>query len=255
MVAHGITLVTLFGALHECIHRTAFRGRWANDLIAALIGVILVLPANFYRHFHFAHHRYSQDSANDPELNTPKPTSILNYFIYLTTFLYWRDRSSELLRHILGQVTAKFVPINRRAAIRREAQLHCIIYTVIAVLILSGITYLPLTIWILPIVIGQPFLRAYLIAEHTGCEGSPHMFRNTRTTFTIAPIRFFMWNMPYHAEHHAFPGLPFHALPKAHRLLSNKLEVTANGYVPFHLNYVKALIAGQGRVFVTPTQK
>ncbi len=34
MVLHGVVLVFLFSALHECIHRTAFRRRWFNDAVA-----------------------------------------------------------------------------------------------------------------------------------------------------------------------------------------------------------------------------
>jgi len=37
--------------------------------------------------------------------------------------------------------------------------------------------------------------------------------------------------MPYHAEHHAFPSVPFHALPALHRDLRLDLKATAPGYV------------------------
>jgi fatty acid desaturase len=37
--------------------------------------------------------------------------------------------------------------------------------------------------------------------------------------------------MPYHAEHHAHPALPFHALPAAHELLAERIAVQAESYV------------------------
>jgi fatty acid desaturase len=58
------------------------------------------------------------------------------------------------------------------------------------------------------------FPALYLMAEHTGCALSSDMLANSRTTLTNAAVRFIVWNMPFHAEHHAFPSPPFHALPR-----------------------------------------
>ena len=62
--------------------------------------------------------------------------------------------------------------------------------------------------------LGQPFLRAYLLAEHARCPHVANMLENTRTTFTTALVRLIAWNMPFHAEHHAYPAVPFHKLPR-----------------------------------------
>ena len=59
--------------------------------------------------------------------------------------------------------------------------------------------------------------RAYLLAEHTGCAHGNDMLENTRTTYTNAWVRFFAWNMPYHAEHHAYTGLAFPRIAQAQR--------------------------------------
>ncbi|RMD65083.1 MAG: hypothetical protein D6826_00935, partial [Alphaproteobacteria bacterium] len=61
LFAHGIVLVFLFAPLHETIHRTAFRSRWLNEVVAALCGFLLLLPPGWFRAFHFAHHRFTQD--------------------------------------------------------------------------------------------------------------------------------------------------------------------------------------------------
>jgi fatty acid desaturase len=39
-----------------------------------------------------------------------------------------------------------------------------------------------------------------------------------------------MWNMPFHAEHHLYPAIPFHLLPAAHRVLRQHLAHVAPGY-------------------------
>ena len=57
------------------------------------------------------------------------------------------------------------------------------------------------------------------------------MLANSRTTLTNPVLRFFAWNMPYHAEHHAYPALPFHALPALHRRVRAELGRLTPGYV------------------------
>jgi fatty acid desaturase len=69
-----------------------------------------------------------------------------------------------------------------------------------------------------------------LIAEHTGCSESSDGLSNTRTTLAYAPLRRLMWNMPFHAEHHLYPAIPFHLLPAAHRVLRQHLAHVAPGY-------------------------
>ncbi len=62
MFAHGVALIFLFPPLHETIHRTAFHSRALNDVVAFVIGVLIVLPRECFRAFHFAHHRFTQEA-------------------------------------------------------------------------------------------------------------------------------------------------------------------------------------------------
>jgi len=39
---------------------------------------------------------------------------------------------------------------------------------------------------------------------------------NTRTVHLNPIARFIYWNMNYHLEHHMFPMVPYHALPRLH---------------------------------------
>ena len=100
-----------------------------------------------------------------------------------------------------------------------------------------------LKLWILPIVVGQPFLMLYLLDEHMGCDHVPDMLRNTRTTLTNPLVRFLAWNMPYHVEHHTYPGIPFHALPKLHQMLKPRIHYLSNGYISVHSKILKRLFA------------
>jgi fatty acid desaturase len=68
-------------------------------------------------------------------------------------------------------------------------------------------------------------------------------WENTRTTLTGLPVRFLAWNMPFHAEHHADPSVPFHALPREHARERAKLKAVSPGYVAFHREWQARLSA------------
>ena len=102
----------------------------------------------------------------------------------------------------------------------------------------------PLTFWILPQLLCQPFLRAYVLAEHTGCTQDRNGLTNTRTTLTNAVVRLLMWNMPYHAEHHLYPSIPFHRLANAHAMLRGKLGfIEPRGYLRWNLGVLRQFMA------------
>ena len=46
---------------------------------------------------------------------------------------------------------------------------------------------------------------------------------NSRTVYMNPISRFIYWNMNYHVEHHMFPMVPYHALPKLHELIKHDL--------------------------------
>jgi hypothetical protein len=101
ILLHGVVLDFLFCALHESIHRTAFATRWLNDAVAFLCGVLLMLPCDYFRLFHFAHHRFTQDPLKDPELSAKKPSSIGAYLWLASGLPNWWKRLTVTLRHAL----------------------------------------------------------------------------------------------------------------------------------------------------------
>ena len=80
-----------------------------------------------------------------------------------------------------------------------------------------------------------------LIAEHTGCSQDADGLSNTRTTLTALPVRLLMWNMPFHAEHHLYPAIPFHQLPPAHRVIARAPGALAPGYPAVNREILRAL--------------
>jgi fatty acid desaturase len=227
----GAILIFLFAPLHETIHRTVFRNRRANDVVASILGFLIVLPAGYFRYFHFCHHRYTQDPQRDPELATPKPRSVGQWLLVVTGLPVWKSHVMGVLQHAAGKIDEPYLtPIPARQVIR-EARIHLALYALIALVSILLRSTAALEFWIVPAILGQPWLRLYLMAEHTGCDLVPDMLVNSRTTLTNGAVRFLAWNMPFHAEHHTFPAVPFHALPALHRRLAPAIKVKTQGYI------------------------
>ena len=241
LAAYGVLLIFLFSPLHEAIHRTAFRARWLNDGVALVAGAVLLLPPGYFREFHFAHHRHTQDAALDPELGAVKPASLGAYLWLMTGILYWRERIATILRHASGRVDDAFIAARKRDAIVREARLYLFIYGASIAASAAAGSWAIAFYWLAPALLGQPALRLFLLAEHGGCPPLADMLKNSRTTRSNALVRWFTWNMPYHAEHHAYPGLPFHALPAAHGRLASAIEVRDRGYLAVNWGYVRGM--------------
>jgi fatty acid desaturase len=234
VLIYGIALMFLFSLEHETIHGTAFRSPWLNSIVAEAAGLPLLLPPRYFRYFHFAHHRHTQDPAHDPELARPKPRDRVAYLKYLSGLPYWRDAVAGLLRHASGRVSEDFIPAGGKARVIAEARAYMAIVVVLAVMSVWLGWTLPLELWVIPALVGQPFLRAYLLAEHAACPLVPDMLTNSRTTYTSSVIRLLAWNMPYHSAHHALPTVPFHRLPELNAKLSDRLRSTAHGYRDAH---------------------
>ena len=245
MLVHGTLLVFLFTAMHECAHRTAFAARRANDAATAACGAVLGLSAEWFRHFHFAHHRHVQEPDRDPELATPRPRTRLEYLVHVSGWPTWRAAIAGLLRNGFGRGRDPYVPARAQDRVRFECRALLALYASVAALSAATGSTAALTLWVVPMLLGQPLLRLYLLAEHGRCPFVADRLVNTRTTFTNALLRKLAWNMPYHAEHHAFPAVPFHRLPELHAIARDHLGTTSAGYVRFSAGYARGMRAGE----------
>ena len=231
MAIHGAVLMFLFAPLHECVHRTAFRSRGLNEAVAWVCGLILILPPEYFRRFHFAHHRYTQDPTRDPELARGKPATRVGYLWVLSGLPYWLFQVRLLLAHGLAHVDAPYLAGAAGQRVTREARLALAIYVAIALVSIGAGSPAVLLLWVGPALLGQPWLRAFLAAEHTLCPAVADMAANSRTTLSNALVRYFAWNMNYHCEHHLAPAIPFHRLAHAHAMLGPLVRTAASGYV------------------------
>lgn len=240
----GLLLVSLFHLLHECVHDTVFVHKLPNKILAQVCGFILFLPPTWFRYFHHAHHRYTNLPEKDPELESAKPSNLIQWSIHVSGFNLWRSQLGLLLGALLKPCSEPYIRIDVRTKVRAEMLAMLAVYTIVVIVSLLIGSSVLLEIWIIPLLLGQPFLRLYLLAEHGDCETGSNMFRNTRTVLTNPIVRWFTWNMPYHTEHHVYPTVPFHQLPKLHRMMQAYLQEVDSGYVAFNARYVRKMSRG-----------
>lgn len=237
----GIALVFMFTLQHECTHDTPFAVSWLNTIVGHACGLVLIQPFHWFRAFHLAHHRHTHDPARDPELEGgPKPENWGELLVHLSSVGYWAMKVRVLWANAFARLDAPYFGPRQGPRLRREARVMLAIYALGLLALISGQTWL-FWLWLLPLALGFPVLRLFLLAEHGGCPHVPDMFANSRTTLTTRAVRYLAWNMPYHAEHHAMPQVPFHALPDLHRKAEEQIATLTPGYTRFARDYVAGM--------------
>jgi fatty acid desaturase len=241
LIAHGFTIVTMFAPMHECVHKTAFKTPWLNDACGWLAGAICLYSFTYYRRYHTWHHRYTQDEQLDPELETPKPANRWQYALHVSGLPFWWHKPLELATMAVGRRRYPFVPEQSRGVVAWSARAQLGLYLLLAIGSVWFQTAVVWWYWLLPAILAQPLLRAILFVEHTGCSQDTNGLSNTRTTLASPPVRFLMWNMPFHAEHHLYPSITFFCLPQAHQELQSRLAHIAPSYPRANREVIRGL--------------
>ncbi|GAA6165384.1 fatty acid desaturase family protein [Pelagimonas sp. KU-00592-HH] len=235
----GVMIVFLFTLEHEATHKTPFASEALNEWVGRFCGLLLLLPFEWFRYFHLAHHRFTNIPGKDPELaDYDRKLDAWGPFLWHVTGLpYWGSLAKQLWVNARGRADAPYLPERVKPRLKQEARIMLGLYLLLALSLL--VTPVVLWVWVLPVLVGQPFLRLYLMAEHGRCPKVANMFDNTRTTYTNAIVRFLAWNMPYHTEHHVFPAVPFYKLPELHGVMKAHLLHEQTGYAEFTKETIK----------------
>jgi fatty acid desaturase len=242
LVVYGFSLATAFAPVHEGVHRSVFTNKRLNDALAWGAGLLSFYNSTFFRRYHKWHHRYTQVEGKDPELEDATPSNLGEYLWHVSAIPWWIGKLRGHVKVATGRIEdIPYIPAEARGEVIRSTRLQLLVYAAaIALSIGLGQPWF-LLYWLLPLALGQPLLRLILLAEHTHCTPKDDPLTNTRTTHTLWPIRFLMWNMPFHAEHHLYPSIPFHALPAAHSILAPHLSHVAQGYSRVNRDIIAAL--------------
>lgn len=243
--------LSFFAIIHEAGHQTAFASRRWNQIVGWLVALPYYYTPTGFKHFHFAHHRFTHDPLRDPEISisgqavSPLDKNLGMYLLYLTGLpmlgmkLLWLIGAASALP-VVWEHLLVFIPEHARRRMSWEARVMLLCYGVLGfagLAGLNGVVYLLLAQWL-----GHALVSFYTLAEHTGLTSQGTILERTRTTLTQPLLRWLTWNMPYHAEHHAYPAVPWHALPELHHLLKAELPELQVGYRRYHLELIKTLI-------------
>jgi fatty acid desaturase len=249
IMLHGGIMAFLFAPVHECSHRTPFRSLRLNETVYWALCFIYIVPPTFFRYSHAAHHTYTQIRGKDPDMVLPERATVWDYAWYVSAIPFWFRNIRWFLEQAIGSVRPEeryFLPESEIPKVVREARIIVSLYALVAIAAIWFASWAPLIYWIIPRLVGEPVMRWIRIAEHAECAEGGDLRENTRTTKAYAWLHFLFWNMPYHAEHHLCPMVPFHALPRLHNKVGDKIECKGEGYVEVHAEVLHKLARHEG---------
>ena len=114
-----------------------------------------------------------------------------------------------------------FIPEGERRKVFLEARIYLAIFGGVAIWCFAIDSILPAMFIGLPSFYGSWMdIILFGYTQHAGLAENVLDHRlNTRTVYMNPVFRFIYWNMNYHLEHHMFPMVPYHALPKLHEAM------------------------------------
>jgi fatty acid desaturase len=212
---------------HECGHGTAFRTRWMNDFVYQIASFMLMRNPVAWRWSHARHHTDTIIVGRDAEIAVMRPPDLLKAGLMFTGLLDFRYSLPTLFRQAFSGLNAEeksYIPEMEFAKAVTAARWHVAIYVATIALAVGLGSWLPLMLIGLPRLYGTWHMVLTGLLQHIGLADNVTDHRlNTRTVYMNPISRFIYWNMNYHVEHHMFPMVPYHALPRLHELIKHDL--------------------------------
>ncbi|TIX45916.1 MAG: fatty acid desaturase [Mesorhizobium sp.] len=212
---------------HECGHGTAFRTQWMNDVVYQVACFMIMRNPVTWRWSHTRHHTDTIIVGRDPEISVMRPPDLLRVVLNFVGILDAWHAMSDMLRNAAGIISPAertFIPEQEQPKAIRIARIWTTIYAAtIALAVYTG-SFLPLMLVGLPRLYGAWHHVMVGLLQHGGlAENATDHRLNSRTVYMNPISRFIYWNMNYHVEHHMFPMVPYHALPRLHELIKHDL--------------------------------
>ena len=212
---------------HECGHGTAFRTGWMNDVVYQIASFMIMRNAATWRWSHARHHTNTYIVGRDPEIAIMRPPAFLKLIgsvFGIPEVLQFVPRM--IYNAVIGVHPEErtFVPESEWPKVVRVARIHLSIYVATIALAVWMQSILPLMVIGLPRMYGAWHHVMTGLLQHGGLADNVVDHRlNSRTVIMNPVSRFIYWNMNYHVEHHMFPMVPYHALPRLHEAIRHDL--------------------------------
>jgi fatty acid desaturase len=230
---------------HECGHGTAFKTRWINDALYQAASFQVLRRPTVWRWSHARHHTDTLITGRDPEVAAPVPVDILGMLMNVFALKGGPRELWRVLRNacgILGEEKT-FVPEMEWPKVIKEARIWVAVYAVLIATALVAKSFLPLVLFgLLPGMLGTWLYTFFGLTQHAGMPENVLDHRlNCRTVYMNPVFRFLYWNMNYHTEHHMYPMVPFHALPKLHEAIKADCPPPYDGTVATYREIIPTL--------------
>ena len=208
---------------HEMGHGTAFNTRWMNDVVYEFASFLMMRNSVVWRWSHSRHHTDTIIVGRDPEISMMRPPQLILLVLKTLGITAIPSEIAKLIGHARGKLSedeADYVPQTEWPRAFLVARIHVAIYAAVVLACLIAWSLLPAMLIGLPRAYGVWFLIVVGLPQHAGLAEDVLDHRlNARTVLMSAPVRFIYSNMNYHVEHHMFPMVPYHALPRLHEVV------------------------------------
>jgi len=214
---------------HEAGHGTAFKTDWMNNALYEIASFMVMRESTLWRWSHTRHHSDTIIVGRDPEIAVPRPPDIKGMLRGLFAIHTYPVYFKQILMHSTGRMADRektFIPESEFPKIYFKARICVLIYaSVIGLSIWLG-SFMPLFFIGFTHFFGAWLVSVYGYTQHAGLAENVLDHRlNCRTIYMNSINRFLYLNMNYHAEHHMFPLVPYHALPDLHAAVKDDMPV------------------------------
>lgn len=220
---------------HETSHGTAFKTDWMNNVLYEIASFMVLRESTLWRWSHTRHHSDTIITGLDPEISVQRPVDILKLILGFFNVFAAQKFFTGIFMHLTGRFSAEectYVPESARRGIVVRAWIYLLIFLGVIGLALATRSLLPLMYIGFPTFYGAWLMVVYGMTQHAGLAENVLDHRlNCRTVYMNPINRYLYWNMNYHVEHHMFPLVPYHALPKLHELVKFDMPPAYNGLV------------------------
>ncbi|MGC6424847.1 MAG: NADH:ubiquinone reductase (Na(+)-transporting) subunit F [Lentimonas sp.] len=226
MMCYGLLWASASDARwHESSHGTAFKTDWLNDILYEVASFMVLRESIPWRWSHTRHHSDTIIVGRDPEIAVPRPPDLKAMILKCINFQAFRRYLMNIALHCTGRVNkeeATFIPESEYPKVFLRARVYVAIYAVIFGLAIYYHTLLPFIFVLGPNIYGAWLMPIYGWTQHAGLAENVLDHRLNCRTITMNFVhRFLYWNMNYHTEHHMFPLVPYHQLPKLQQLIKD----------------------------------
>lgn len=212
---------------HECGHGTAFRTGWMNDVVYHIASFMVMRNPVSWRWSHARHHTDTIIVGRDPEIALMRPPALIMAGLHFVGIPDIIMHFRIIARNALGILTGEekdYIPEGERPKAFLWARIHILVYVATITVALATWSLLPLLIIGGPRIYGTWHMVMTGLLQHGGLAEDVLDHRlNSRTVLMNPVSRFIYWNMNYHVEHHMFPMVPYHSLPRLHELIKGDL--------------------------------